>query len=63
LDFSYEGGCDGWGILHIWSGAKEHYIQCDGGKPEGKEALGRPRSKYKSVIKRDYVEMGLEYLD
>jgi hypothetical protein len=41
--------------LHIWS--KGNYNQGIGGKPEGKEALGRPRSKCNFVIKRNGLEV------
>jgi hypothetical protein len=44
-------------------GAKENYVQGIGGKSEGREVLGRPKCKCKFVIKRNFVEMCLEFLD
>jgi hypothetical protein len=40
----------------VWG--EEEFIQCFGGKPEGRRPLGRPGCKWENNIKMDLREIG-----
>ena len=48
-------------VARKWEGSAVYRVLV--GKPEGKRALGRPRSRWEDNIKIDFQEVGCEGMD